>query len=653
MMQESMIEGYRDCHVCTVQEKTLARKCYHCVGQFTLRDALYFEMEKRWRRKSAPILSALVPGLGHWYSGRRYIGTYFFAMAPLSVGLILATYQKWSWGLSTLSLSFILIWILAIIDSKKGTHRYVPPCQEACPGKVPCSKYVHLIARGMNLESLELVETVCPFPGTIGRICHHPCERECNRGIDGEPVAICTLKRYVDDNVERPYNFYKREIERDPVSLGKKIAIVGAGPAGLSAAVYLKLFGFDVSVFEARDSGGGTPARFFPTYRLPKEIYQREVDRILELDLDLNFGKALGEDFSVKDLESQGFSGVFLAMGASRSIHLPHTGDEGQGFLDGREFLERVVADEEIKLEGDVLVIGGGNVAMDVARSAARCGADKVRIVCLEKIPVEREREYHHLKGEWTEIKQKETGEYMPAHQWEIDYAISEGIEILEGGATLSFDIDNGKVVSANCQVVERIDQDAQGRLIPILKDNSDFTINADWVITAVGSAPDMSFMGGKPTMLRVVEDIPIALLQDDNNIAIPVLAGGDMPYGPSSVIEAITSGKEAAFYFYRKLIGSPPVSVRHWRRKILEPWANYADSADMRARRHEVSMPVRERVENFGEVMGGFTEDTAIEEADRCMRCDWPLVRESKVRKFFRMLDRSGEKENSRGDAA
>ncbi len=644
------LEGYRDCHVCAVEEKMRARRCHYCIGQLGLRDLMYLEIKKRYRRKVAPYLSALVPGLGHWYSGRRYIGTYFFAMAPLSFGLAIATYQRWNWGIAIMTLAMVLIWALAIIDSKRGPHYFVPPCQSSCPGDVPCSRYVHLAAEGMEQESLELVEAVCPFPGTIGRICHHPCETDCNRGKDGEPVAICALKRFVDDSVHRPYNFYLREIEKDPLSVGHRIAVVGAGPSGLSAALFLRILGFDVSLFDAMKSGGGTPTMFAPGYRLPHEVYQREVDRILETGIDQRFGKILGRDFNLQDLQEEGFSGVYLALGAMRSIKLPHTGEQSQGFLDGREFLESVLKGDGPELAGEVLVIGGGNVAMDAARSAVRSGASKVRIICLEKKPEPRTREFHYQDNEWAEIKPVDTGEYMPAWPWEIDDALEEGVEIIDSGATVSFDVEDGRVVQAQCQVVERIDVDDQGRLIPVLKDGSSFNVKADWVLTAVGASPDYSYLDGPQPAQSLSADLPVNILSSRNGISIPVLTGGDFVRGPASVIEGIGAGREAAMFLYHEIVGDPPISIRYRRRIDYRPWANYPDSLDKRKRRKQLVDSTARQNRTFGEVYLGLDRVKAREEADRCMRCDWPLVRESKVRHYLRSLERSGIKEETPG---
>ncbi|TNF48814.1 hypothetical protein EP232_02050, partial [bacterium] len=384
------------------------------------------------------------------------------------------------------------------------------------------------------------------------------------------------------------------------------------------------------------------PLIYAPGYRLPQEVYRREVERILELDLDLNFGMALGKDFTLKDLQDNGYSGIYLALGAMRSVSLPHTGEESEGFLDGREFLENVVLGKGDQLAGQVLVIGGGNVAMDVARSALRSGADKVKVICLEKKHVSREKQFHYFKNEWTEIMLEDTGEFMPAWQWEVEDAVEENVEIIDAGATVSFDIEGGKVVRARCQKVERIDVDPQGRLIPVLQDDTDFTIEADCVITAVGSTPDYSSLGGRPKMTDLSREIPLSLMAPGDDVAIPVLSGGDFVNGPASVIDGIAAGREAAYYLYSELLGDPPINIRYQRRLVHQPWANYPDSFDKRLRRKQDTNRFPGSNGPFGEVFLGYREDVAREEADRCMRCDWPLVRESKVKKFLNSRSRA-----------
>jgi NADPH-dependent glutamate synthase beta subunit-like oxidoreductase len=332
-----------------------------------------------------------------------------------------------------------------------------------------------------------------------------------------------------------------------------------------------------------------------------------------------------------------------------RSIILPHTGDEREGFLDGRDFLEKVVIGGGMELPGEVLVIGGGNVAVDVARSAVRSGADKVRIICLEKRPLPEEKSFTYEKNEWRRIRTEDTGEFMPAHPWELKEALTEGVEILDGGATLTFDREGGKVVRVHCLKVEKIDRDPQGRLIPVLTDGTEFVVKADWVITAVGSAPDFNFLGGVPKTGSFLEGTSLVKLEEDIGVSIPILIGGDLAVGPASVIEAIAAGKEAALHFYRSLVGSPEVTIRYRTRKLMEPWANYADSLDYRNRRREMTIGKDERISTFNEVSGGFAEKVAREEADRCMRCDWPLMRESKVKKFFRNINRQNAGEDQK----
>ncbi len=633
------IEGYRECHLCSVQNKTKARRCRMCTGLLSMRDLLYLEIERARRKKIAPWLSAIVPGLGHWFTGRRYIGTFYFALSPLALGLVLSTYRGWNWGYTILSLGFFLIWVMAIVDAGRGPGEFHAPCQLACPGKVPCSHYVHLAAEGKDLQSLEIVELVCPFPGTIGRICHHPCERDCNRGKDGEPIAICVIKRFVDDQVKRPYNIYRREIQDHPAAIDKSIAVVGSGPAGLTAALFLRILGFSVTIFEERDTAGGTPDIYSPHFRLPRDVYKREVDRILDLDVETKFGQSLGRDFSLADLKAQGFAGAFLAIGSMRPVQLPHTGKAEEGFLDGRDLLVRAAAGDVHPLSGNVIVIGGGNVSMDVARTALRIGAEKVTVVCLEKRPEQREKMFRHIGAEWTEIKYEDHGEFMPANLWDIQDAVDEGVEIMDSSATISFDTDSGSLSRAFCQKVSHIESSEHGRLVPVFKEGTGFWLDAQWVITAVGSVPDYSFHGGKPDMNPLLAEVPLAEVSALSDESFIVLAGGDNVHGPASIIEAIAAGREAAKHFYSSVVGKTPVSIRYTSRRIKPPWANYLDSYDMRRRRQEVSLAPGARVTDFAEVHKGFPKRVAMEEADRCMRCDWTLTRQSKVDKYLAKL--------------
>ncbi len=610
------LEGYRECHICTVEDKTRSRRCRYCTGQLGMRDLLFLDIERRWRRTLSPYLSAFMPGLGHWFRGRRYIGTFFFALAPLSAGLVLASFRGWNWGISVLLFGNLVVWVLAILDARRGPHDYHPPCKDACPAGLPCSQYVHHLAEGKPSESLELVLTRCPFPGTIGRVCHHPCEQACNRAKDGEPISICALKRHADDlgamGGPAGENFYLRELQRYPASTGKKVAVVGSGPAGLSACLYLRLLGFSVTLFEAREVAGGTPRFYLSSYRLPPEVYPREVERILALGVEQRLGKALGKDFTLADLRHEGFSAVFLGVGATRSIRLPHCGKPEEGFLDGREFLEKALSPQGFPLHGSVLVIGGGNVAVDVARTAARCGASQVSMICLE------------------------TRETMPAHSWEIAEAVREGVTLYPAGSTISFETAGDRVCRANCQEVERIDKDPQGRIKPVLSGKPAYQLSADWVITAVGSATDWSCLGGKrPAMELLHTKVPVARLAepgaDPNH---PVLLGGDAVKGPASVIEAIASGREAAIWLYRRLVGSPPISILYRTRREMHPFPNYEDCPDKRRRRPQTEAPEAAR-SGFGEVYQGFPEEVGREEADRCLRCDWPLISEKKARKI------------------
>ncbi|MBW1887095.1 MAG: FAD-dependent oxidoreductase, partial [Deltaproteobacteria bacterium] len=277
------------------------------------------------------------------------------------------------------------------------------PCKEACPSHVDVPDYLRLITEGKADEANAVIREKVPFPGILGRVCIRLCEEVCRRGEVNEPISICALKRYAAD---REKGLWKEGI-RVHDNTGKKVAIVGSGPAGLTAAFYLRKQGHSVTVFEARDQAGGMMRYGIPAYRLPWEVLDKEIQEILNLGVEFKPNQALGKDFTLNQLKENGFDAIFLAVGAQLSRRISIEGSDLPDVLWGVDFLRQVAEKEEIRLKDRVIVIGGGNVAVDVAMTALRCGAKEITMACLE------------------------SREEMPAHEWEIQGAIEEGVRLM------------------------------------------------------------------------------------------------------------------------------------------------------------------------------------------------------------------------------
>jgi len=275
------------------------------------------------------------------------------------------------------------------------------PCTNACPNHVNAHAYVALIAQGKYREAMEVILRTLPFPGTIGRICPHPCETACRRGEVDEPISICGLKRFVADQVDIE-DIPLPEIEKRD----EKVAIIGSGPAGLTAAHFLALEGYESTVFEAQSVAGGMLRLGIPDYRLPPEVLNKEIRAITRLGVEIKLNTALGRDVTIDGLFKEGYKAVYLAIGAHKSMKLAISGEDAKGVIPGVDFLRRVNLGELTKLEGRAVIVGGGNVAIDTARSALRLGADKVTIL------------YRRTRAE------------MPAYEYEVEDALTEGIDI-------------------------------------------------------------------------------------------------------------------------------------------------------------------------------------------------------------------------------
>jgi NADH-quinone oxidoreductase subunit F len=473
------------------------------------------------------------------------------------------------------------------------------PCQYICPIDQEASVYIALIAQGKFEEALEIIFKDNPLPSICSRVCHHPCETVCRAGEMGEPIAIRDLKRYVTDWARK--NDYQIPIK--PVKTKKeKVAIIGAGPAGLTAGYNLSLKGYQATIFESLPVPGGMLAVGIPEHRLPKGILNFDIENIMKSGVTIKTDTTLGKDFSIDDIFEEGYSAVFIATGAHKSMDLKIPGEKAEGVVQAMELLHAVNLGQQIKLGNRVGIIGGGNAAIDAARVAIR-NKDCKNVIIL----------YRRTRKE------------MPAFEEEIESAIHEGIEIQYLVAPKRIKTQNGKVVSVECIRMKLGDLDESGRRRPIPVEGSEFTVELDTLIPAIGERPDMSFVKDKDNLKVTKWGTLIAneevLLTDREG----VFAGGDAVTGPRTVVEAIAAGKIAAVSIEKYLEGKK--IAREY--KLSRP-SLYVDPVELteeeiqKAKRARMPMlPLNARKKNFKEVELGLTEENALKEARRCLRCE------------------------------
>lgn len=472
--------------------------------------------------------------------------------------------------------------------------RGIPPCRSTCPAGTNAQGYVALISQGKFAEALEVVRRRMPFAGICGRICHHPCEAECNRGQYDEPVAIALLKRAAYDFGWEEAQEKEKEIFRPQTVREEKIAIVGAGPAGLTAAQDLALEGYQVTVYDALPEPGGMLRAGIPRYRLPLEVVNRETQRILDLGIKFVPNSRLGKDITLEELRAQ-YEAVILAVGLQESRQLNIPGADFQGVLPGLAFLRQAALGQPVQVGRRVVVIGGGNVAMDVARTARRLGAEEVHIACLE------------------------ARHEMPAHPWEIEEALEEGIILHTSWGPKSFLGQDNRVNGVELMQCTRVFDD-EGRFNPQYNPEVTKRLPADTVIVAIGQAADLSFLN-ENSGIRVNRGLIAA---DSLTLAtsLPgVFACGDVVRGPSSVVEAVASGHEAAETVKRYLNGLDLSNGRApEKQEKLGPPENIVPFPARRVK--QPMAPPEERIKDFREVYQGYTREMAIEEAKRCLNC-------------------------------
>ena len=472
-------------------------------------------------------------------------------------------------------------------ESKAEKEAVLVPCKPACPAGIDIPRYVDLIAGGKFAEALAVIRGKVPFPGVLGRVCVHPCEEACRRGQVNEPIAIKALKRFA---AEHDNGLWKQN-SKVASATGKRVAIVGSGPTGLTVAYYLAKLGHKVTVFEALPEPGGMMRVGIPEYRLPREVLRTEIAEIENAGVDIRTNAKIE---SLDKLFADGYHAVFLALGAHKDIKMRIEGEEGPGVIDCVSFLRDVNLGKEAKLQGRVAVVGGGNAAIDAARTALRVGAEEVTII------------YRRTRTE------------MPASPEEINGAIEEGVKI-HFLATPS-KINRGKgMIRMECLRMELGEPDASGRRRPVPIKGSEFTTEFNTVIVAIGQRPDIppefGLQTGRGNTIKVVPDILMTSREG-------VFAGGDAVTGPSVVIEAIAAGRKAAESIGKYLGGNGIIDEVLVDTQELNPYLGRDENFAYMCRAQMTGLPVGQRLEGFSEIELDLDREAAIEEAKRCLKC-------------------------------
>lgn len=486
----------------------------------------------------------------------------------------------------------------ALVDKEewdeKNREEVLVPCKGNCPAGTDIPRYVKLIAEGRYQDSVEVIRQKFPFPHTLGLVCHHPCETGCSRTDVNEPISIRELKRFV---AERDNRRWKKKL-KIAESTNKKVAVVGGGPSGLTAAYFLRLKGHEVVVFEMLAKPGGMLKAGIPDYRLPREVLEKEIKDITDIGVKI---KTNTKATSIKKLFKQGFNAVYLAVGASKGIKMGIEGEDDRRVLDGIETLKKINFGEDVDIKGDVAVVGGGNVAVDIARCSLRMGVKSVKIIY------------------------RRTREEMPAYEHEIEDALDEGVEIIYLTNPVKIISDKDKL-RVECIKMELGEPDASGRRSPVPIKGSEFVIELDRLIMGIGQKSDISEEFGVEVNKKGRVVAKEETLETSRK---GVFAGGDLVSGPASVIESIQAGRIAASSIDKYLGGDGKIEQKLIPDEEENPYLGREEGFADRKRVGVKKLEVKERFPGFKPVEFCIGEEDAKREARRCLKCQLRLCLE------------------------
>ena len=482
------------------------------------------------------------------------------------------------------------------------------PCKAACPAHVPVQGYLKLAAQGRYTDALELIKKENPFPAVCGRICNKRCEEECTRASVDEAVAIDEVKRFIaDHDLHEDTRFVPKMVNQIGRPYTEKIAVIGAGPAGMSCAYYLANKGYPVTVFDRNPVPGGMLTLGIPSFRLEKDVLNAEIDILKEMGVEFKCGVEVGKDVTIQQLRDEGYKGFYLAIGAQKSQALKIEGEELEGVFGGVDFLREVNLGNKPEIGKSCAVIGGGNVAMDVCRAAVRLGAKNTYIIY------------------------RRSADELPADPEEVKEAIEEGVQFRYLNAPVAIEGKDGKVTALKVEIMELGDPDEKGRRKPVGTGKFE-TIKVDSVIAAVGQTIDWGTLDigdaklGKKNSVEV-DAVTYQTAQSD------IFAGGDVVTGPKFAIDAIAAGREGAISLHRFVQPGQSLTLarnpRDFRELDKDDIVLEADCFDAPARREVRHDP--EKAKTFSNDRLTFTEEDVKAEASRCLGCGVSVVDQNK----------------------